>query len=131
MGGNKNAMLIESELTEKIIGAALEVHKYWGPGLYEEIYEKSFCKELELIGLSCRRQVRLPMVYKGYAIGDDLRIDVLVDEKVVVENKAVREILPVHKAQILTYMKLLNCRVGLLVNYNVDMLKHGIYRLVL
>ena len=71
------------------------------------------------------------MIYKGTPIGDNLRVDILIEEKVVVENKAVREILPVHKAQILTYMKLLNCRVGLLINYNVDMLKHGIYRLAL
>ncbi|MBU3995863.1 MAG: GxxExxY protein [Actinobacteria bacterium] len=124
-------MLIERELTEKIIGAAIEVHKYWGPGLYEEIYEKSLCRELDLLKISHVSQLRMPLEYKGLNIGDELRCDVFVDGKVVVEIKAVNNLLPVHDAQLLTYMKLLKVRVGLLINFNVDMLTQGIRRMVL
>ena len=123
--------MIEEELTRKIIGAAIEVHRHWGPGLNEGIYEKSFCRELALLGLSYDRQARVPLVYKGEHVGDDLIYDVRVEGKVMVENKHVRELLPVHEAQLLTYMKLTGCRIGLLINYKVAVLKHGIKRLVL
>ena len=123
--------MIEAELTEKIIGAAIEVHKYWGPGLYEDIYERSMCHELRLRALSFESQVALPLIYKGERVGDDLKLDLLVESKVVVELKAVKELLPVHEAQLLTYMKLVQCRVGLLINFNVAVLKDGIKRLVL
>jgi len=124
-------MLIEEQLTERIIGAAIEVHRYWGPGLYEEIYERSLCQELSSAGLSVENQVLLPLLYKGVPVGDALRLDVWIDRKVVVEVKAVSELLPVHESQLLTYLRLTNSRVGLLINFNVPVLKDGLRRFVL
>lgn len=121
----------EEELTGEIIGAAIEVHKHWGPGLYEEIYEKSFCRELSLRGLQNQRQVFLPLIYKEERVGEDLKLDVIVEGKVIVENKHVKELLPIHEAQLMSYLKLTGCRVGLLINYNVSVLKNGIKRIVL
>lgn len=126
-----NGNLIHQELTEQIIGAAIEVHRYWGPGLYEEIYERSLCAELTLRKIAFASQVRLPLVYKDITVGDDLRLDVWVEQKVVVEAKSVAELLPVHEAQLLTYLRLTKSRVGLLINFNVAVLKHGIKRMVL
>ena len=123
--------MIEERLTEKIIGAAIEVHKYWGPGLYEEVYDRSMCCELALREVAFKSQLDLPLIYKGERVGDNLKLDLLVESKVVVELKAVKELLPVHEAQLLTYMKLVKSRVGLLINFNVAVLKDGIKRLVL
>jgi GxxExxY protein len=123
--------MMEVELTEQIIGAAIEVHKHWGPGLYEEIYERSMCHELRLRNVAFETQVQLPLVYKGERVGDDLRLDLIVQAKVVVELKAIKELEPIHEAQLLTYMKLTRCRVGLLINFNVPILKQGIKRMVL
>jgi GxxExxY protein len=124
-------MLIEETLTEQIIGAAIEVHKYWGPGLYEEIYERSLCHELQLRNVAFEKQVGLPLIYKGERVGDDLRLDLIVQGKVVVELKAINELESIHEAQLLTYMKLTGCKVGLLVNFNVPVLKQGIKRMAL
>jgi GxxExxY protein len=121
----------ESDLTQQIIGCAIEVHKHWGPGLYEEIYERSLCHELRLRKVAFESQVKLPLLYKGEPVGDDLRLDLIVQNKVVVELKAVKTLEPIHKAQLLTYMKLTGCSVGLLINFNVTMLKQGIKRMVL
>lgn len=126
-----NDDLIHRELTEQIIGGAIEVHRYWGPGLYEEIYDRSLCAELKLRDIAFENQLAIPLVYKGTPVGDDLRLDLWVDRKVVVETKAVAELLPVHEAQLLTYMRLTRSRVGLLINFNVAVLKNGIRRLVL
>ena len=123
--------MIEDELTEQIIGAAIEVHKHWGPGLYEEIYERSLHHELRLREVAFESQVKLPLIYKGERVGDDLRLDLIVQGKVVVELKAVKALEPIHEAQLLTYMKLTGCRVGLLINFNVPVLKQGIKRMVL
>ena len=123
--------MIEKELTEQIIGAAIEVHKHWGPGLYEEIYDKSLRRELDLRGLACESQVELPLVYKDEKVGDSLRLDLLVEKKVVVEIKTVAELSPVHEAQLLTYMKLTSAKVGLLINFNVPVLTKGVRRFVL
>ena len=121
----------ESDLTEQIIGGAIEVHKHWGPGLYEEIYEKSLYHELRLRRAQFDSQVRLPLIYKGEQVGDDLRLDLIVEGKVVVELKSVKALEPIHEAQLLTYMKLTKCKVGLLINFNVPVLKQGIKRMVL
>lgn len=126
-----NGKLIEEELTEKIIGAAIEVHKYWGPGLVESIYEKSLAIELEKRGVPFKRQVELELSYKGVSLGEDFRLDLIVGGKVVVELKVVKELAPIHEAQLLTYMKLTHCKVGRLLNFNVPVLKQGIKRLVL
>ena len=123
--------MMEHDLTEKIIGAAIEVHRHWGPGLYEEIYERSLCRELTLRGIPFERQKCIPLIYKGERVGDDLRLDLIVGENVVVELKVVAELAPIHEAQLLTYMKLTDCRVGLLINFNVPVLKDGIRRMVL
>ncbi len=123
--------MIEEELTEEIIGGLIEVHKFWGPGLYEEIYERSMYRELKVRGLAFKSQLFLPLVYKGESVGDDLRLDLWVEDRVVVEMKVVKELLPVHQAQLLTYMRLTNSRVGLLVNFNVAVLKDGLKRMVL
>ena len=123
--------MIEEQLTEQIIGAAIEVHKHWGPGLYEEIYESSLCHELRLRNIPYENQVILPLIYKGESIGDDLRIDLIVQAKVIVEAKAVKQLEPIHEAQLLTYMRLTKCRVGLLINFNVPVLTQGLKRMVL
>lgn len=123
--------LIEEELTEKIIGAAIEVHKDWGPGLLESVYEKSLAIELEKRGMPFKRQVDLHLEYKGTPLDEDFRLDLIVGDKVVVELKVVRAIAPIHEAQLLAYMKLTDCKVGLLINFNVPVLKQGIKRLVL
>ena len=123
--------MLEQELTEQIIGAAIEVHRHWGPGLNEKIYERSLCRELTLRDMAWASQVPMPLVYKGEHIADDLKLDVLIEGKVVVEAKHVKELLAVHDAQLLTYMKLTRCRVGLLINFNVPVLKDGIRRKVL
>ncbi|WP_372797855.1 GxxExxY protein, partial [Pontiella sp.] len=106
--------LIEEELTEKIIGAAIEVHRYWGPGLLESIYEKSQAIELERQGIPFKRQVELHLEYKGAPLDEDFRLDLIIGDKVVLELKVVNELAPIHEAQLLTYMRLTNCRVGLL-----------------
>ena len=121
----------ERELTAAIIGAAIEVHRHCGPGLYEEIYERSLRRELTLRGIRFESQKRIPLIYKGEKVGDDLRVDMIVGEKAVVELKVVEKLAPIHEAQLLTYMKLTECRVGLLINFNVAVLKDGIKRIVL
>jgi GxxExxY protein len=123
--------MIEEELTEKIIGALIEVHKVVGPGLLESAYEQCFCHELQLRGLSFRRQVDLPVRYKGILLDCGYRIDIIVEDLIVVELKCVEKIMPVHKAQLLTYLKLSGKKVGLLVNLNVAILKDGLVRMVL
>jgi GxxExxY protein len=122
---------IHEPLTEKIIGAAIEVHKALGPGLMENIYEECLCYELKLRGLSFQRQVEVPLFYKGKNLGCGYRLDLLVEETVILELKCVERILPVHQAQLLTYLKLMKKPVGLLINFNVPVLTQGIIRRVL
>lgn len=124
-------MIIHEELTAGIIGAAIDVHKYWGPGLYEDIYERSLCEELRGRNISFESQVSIPLIYRDVRVGDDLRLDLLVQKVVVVEIKAVSELLPVHESQLLTYMRLTRCRVGLILNFNVVAMKQGIRRFVI
>ena len=123
--------LMEEELTKRIIGAAIEVHRHWGPGLVESIYEKSLAVELERRAIPFKRQLKLELSYKGVVLDEEFRLDLIVGDTVVVELKVVRELAPVFEAQLLTYMRLTECRVGLLMNFNVPVLKQGIKRLVL
>lgn len=120
-----------NEVTEKIIGAAIEVHKLLGPGLLESTYEDCLCRELALHEIAFKRQLSLPVDYKGVKLESGLRIDLLVADLVVVEVKAVEKVLPVHEAQLLTYLKLGGWQVGLLINFNVAQLTQGIRRKVL
>ena len=124
-------MLVDEALTEQIIGAAIEVHRQIGPGLLESSYQVCFCRELELRRIPFRRQVELPVVYKGVRLDAGYRIDVVVADRVIVELKSVEKILPVHEAQLLTYLRLSGLRVGFLINFNVPVLKDGIVRRVL
>ena len=109
----------------------MEVHNYWGPGLIESIYEKSLQHELSLRGVEVKRQVKLQLKYKDFELDDDYALDLIVDGKVIVELKVVKELAPIHEAQLTTYMKLTDCKVGLLINFNVVRLKDGIRRLSL
>jgi GxxExxY protein len=120
-----------AELTKQVIGAAIEVHKHWGPGLLENIYERSLCHELRLREVEFESQVELPLVYKGEEVGESLRLDIIVNDSVVVELKSVKSLEPIHEAQLLTYMKLTGCKIGLLINFNVPILVDGVKRMVL
>ena len=117
--------------TSPIIVAAIEVHRHLGPGLLESAYEECLCHELHLRGLVFERQVSLPVSYKGLQLDCGYRIDLVVGQEVVIELKAVDKILPVHEAQLLTYLKISGKRVGLLINFNVPLLTQGIIRRVL
>jgi GxxExxY protein len=118
-----------NKLTGEIIGAAIEVHKILGPGLLESVYEDCLCRELDLREIPYERQKNLPIEYKGVTLDTKLRLDVLVDESVVVELKSREKLEPIHEAQLLTHLKLTGMKIGLLINFNVTVLKEGIKRL--
>ena len=118
-------------MTERIIGLAIEVHRALGPGLLESAYEDCLCYELAQNGIGYRRQAALPVSYKGVPLESGFKIDILVEDSVVLELKAVEKILPVHQAQLLTYLKLGGFKTGLILNFHVAVLKDGIRRLVL
>jgi GxxExxY protein len=124
-------MIELNQLTEQIIGAAIEVHKAVGPGLLESAYEECLCRELALRSISFERQRALPVEYKGTKLDCGYRLDLLVAGSVVVEIKSVSALEPVHEAQLLTYLKLGGWRLGLLINFNVAVLKDGIRRRIL
>ncbi|MBT3517997.1 MAG: GxxExxY protein [Candidatus Marinimicrobia bacterium] len=124
-------MLLEQELTRKIIKCAIEVHKALGPGLLELSYEKCLMKEFELSDVLFKSQIELPLEYKRVRIDAGYLIDLIVEQKVIIELKAVGSLIPVQEAQLLTYMKLTGIRVGMLMNFNVPVLKDGIKRMVL
>jgi len=121
----------EEKIAEKIVDAAYTVHKKLGPGLLEKIYEVCFCHELSKRGLSYQRQVDLPVVYDGIVFDEGLRLDVLVEKLVICELKAVDEVNPVWRAQILSHLRLLKKRLGFLINFNVPLIKDGISRIIL
>jgi len=120
----------ENDVSGKIIGAAIEVHKHLGPGLLESAYEECLCCELDLRGIEFKRQVPLPLNYKGLNLDCGYRLDLLVEDKIIVELKTVETIAPIHEAQMLTYLKVRDKRVGLIINFNVRLLVDGIKRLV-
>ena len=119
-----------NKITGEIIGAAIEVHKVLGPGLLESAYEECLCHELGLRGVVFERQVPLPLEYKGIRLDCGYRIDLVVEKHIIVELKTVNKIDPIHEAQLLTYLHLRNERLGLVINFNVSMLKNGIKRIV-
>lgn len=118
-------------LTEKIIGAAIQVHRELGPGLLESTYESCLCHELTLSNLRVERQKAIPIFYKGVKIDGGYRLDLVVEDRVIVEVKAVSALLPVHEAQLLSYLKQVGGGRGLLINFNEKLLKNGLRRLVI
>ena len=118
------------ELSNKVIGCAIEVHRELGPGLLESTYEQCLAYELSQVKIPFKLQVELPVEYKEIRLDCGYRIDLLVDERVIVELTGVDQLLAIHSAQILTYMKLAGVRVGLLINFNVDVLRRGVRRFV-
>jgi GxxExxY protein len=119
-----------NELTEAIIGAAMEVHRALGPGLLESIYEMCLCRELSIRGIPFERQVLIPVEYKGVKLDCGYRADIVVDSTILLEIKAIDALLPIHDAQLLSYLKLGGWKIGLLINFNVELLKNGLRRRV-
>ena len=119
------------ELSNKVIGCALEVHRNLGPGLLESTYEQCLAHELKIANILFKLQCPLPVEYKGIKLDCGYRIDVLIDNSIIIELKSVDKVLPIHQAQLLTYMKLAGISIGLLINFNVKYLKDGIKRMVL
>jgi GxxExxY protein len=117
--------------SHKAIGAAIEVHRHKGPGLLESIYERCFLRECELQAIPAVTQTRVPVEYKGLTFEEPLRLDVYIDNCLVLELKAVEQVLPIHKAQLMSYMKLLNAPIGLLINFHELKLTDGVHRLIL
>jgi GxxExxY protein len=122
--------LIYQDLTEQIIGAAMEVHKALGPGLLESVYEECLCHELHLRKIHFQRQVTVPVIYKGVALDCGYRLDLIIEDTVVLELKCIERVLAIHEAQLLTYLKLLDKPVGFIINFNVPVLRQGIVRKV-
>ncbi|NOX85687.1 MAG: GxxExxY protein [Chlorobi bacterium] len=120
----------ENEISRVIVGCALKVHKALGPGLLESAYEECLFYELDKEGLIVQKQKPLPLVYEDVKLDVGYRVDLLVENKVIIEIKAVEELNDVHLAQVLTYLKLSGCKLGLLINFNVALIKHGIRRVV-
>lgn len=121
---------ITEEYTYRLLGCAYTVHKELGPGLLETIYEKALELELKANGFEVAHQVSVPVRYKGMSICDNLKLDLLIDNQVILELKSVEELAPVAFKQLMTYLRLTGCRLGYLINFNVDYLKHGIHRVV-
>jgi GxxExxY protein len=121
----------EERIAKSIVNAAFIIHKKLGPGLLESVYETCFCHELDKIGVSTKRQVPVPVVYDGIEFDSALRLDILVKDLVICELKAVEGLHPVYRAQLLSYLKLTNRRLGFLINFNVPTIKEGIRRIIL
>lgn len=120
----------ENEISYNIIGVALELHKSLGPGLLESTYENALAYDLRAEGLDVKQQHSMPFLYKEIKMEVGYRIDLLVEDKVIIEVKSVENLAPVHYSQVLTYLKLSNCKLGLLINFNSKLLKEGIHRIV-
>ena len=123
--------MIFDELSKRVIGCAIEVHRTLGPGLLESTYEQCLAHELKCAGISFKLQYPLPVNYNGVKLDCGYRVDLFVDNKIIVELKSVDKVLPIHQAQLLTYMKLAGIKIGLLMNFNVRFMKNGIKRMVL
>jgi GxxExxY protein len=122
--------LSENDLATQIIGCAMIVHRHFGPGLVESVYETCLCHELAKAWLAVVRQKRQPIVYDGITFDDPFKMDVFVNDTIIIENKVVETVLPLHKAQLRSYLKLADRRLGLLINFNVERLKDGVHRVV-
>ena len=120
----------ENEISEQIIGAAIEVHRYFGPALVEQVYEEALCHEFSLRGIRFERQKNVPIYYKGVKLGMPLRLDLIVEEKVIVDLKAKEEISALDKPKLLSYLRLSGLRLGLIINFHSLVLKDGFFRVV-
>ena len=120
----------ENEISEKIIGSAIEVHRILGPGLLESVYEDALCHELHMRGLQFKRQQSVPIPYKGIRLGTDLRLDLLVEDKVIVDLKAKEDLSTIDKPKLLTYLRLSSKHLGLIINFHVEVLRDGLFRVV-
>ncbi len=127
----KDTKASADRLSYDILGAAIEVHRHLGPGLLESAYESCFCRELSLRRIEYQRQVSLPLEYRGVPVDCEYRPDLIVGRLVLVEVKSVSKVLPIHRAQAITYLKLLKLSLGLVINFNVERLSLGIYRIVM
>jgi GxxExxY protein len=121
----------DSVLTRRVIGCAIEVHRTLGPGLLESVYEACLCYGLSQAAIAHVRQQKLPVIYKGHAVDCDLKLDVIVEQSLLLEIKSVQQILPVHEAQLLTYLRVSGLPLGLLLNFNEETMKQGVRRRVL
>ncbi|MCH8533718.1 MAG: GxxExxY protein [Flavobacteriaceae bacterium] len=122
--------MTENQISSKVIGAAIEVHKQLGPGLLESAYEYCLAHELESLGFTVERQVALPIIYKGIKLDAGYRIDLLINQKLIIEIKSIEALAPIHTAQLLTYLKLKDLKLGLLINFNSVVVKGGIKRII-
>jgi len=129
--GEGDGHLYAAEIARQVIGFGIEVHRTVGPGLLEHVYEDCLAFELERAGLDVRKQVELSLVYEGVRLPRAYKVDILVNNEIVVEIESIEQILSLHQSQLLTYLRLSGCRVGLLMNFNNTMLKHGIRRVIL
>ncbi len=127
----REGFLERDPLSDRIIGLAIEVHRHLGPGLLESVYEECLCHELTLAGVEHRRQVILPLAYKGVNLGSGFRLDIVVEDRLIVEVKATEKLLPIHEAQLLSYLRLSRRPVGLLLNFNEPVLRQGLRRMML
>jgi GxxExxY protein len=124
-------MLVRGELTEQVIGLAIKLHRRLGPGLLESVYEECLCFELQQTGLDFERQIAVPVVYEGVLLEAGFRADIVVAHELIIEIKSVDRLLPIHEAQVLTYLRMSGYRIGLLLNFNVLRLKDGIRRFIM
>lgn len=122
--------MTENEISERIIGAAIEVHRFFGPGLVEQIYEEALCHEFSLRGIAFERQKQVPIAYKNVRLGVPLKLDLLVEQRVIVDLKAKEEVTPLDRAKLLSYLRLCDLRLGLIINFHELVLKNGISRVV-
>ena len=127
---SKSQKIQENFLSEKIIGCCIAVHKFVGPGLPESVYEEALVYELCAENLECSRQKNMPVNYKGFSLNFGFRADIIVEDKVLIEPKSVDKLQPIHHKQVLTYLKVSNLKLGLLINFNAVLIKDGIKRLV-
>ena len=121
--------MTENELAKIVVDICLKIHKTLGPGLLESVYEEALIYELKKLGIQVERQAGIPVMYEDVRMDIGFRADVLVENKLIVELKSIESILPIHKKKLLTYLKLANMKLGLLVNFNVDLIKDGIFRI--
>lgn len=122
--------MLYEDLRHEILGAAMEVYRELGPGLLESVYESCMCYELSVRRIPFQRQLEVPVFYKGIRMESELKLDIIADQRIILEIKCVQEIHPVFEAQLLTYLKLMNIRVGILLNFNVPVMKDGVVRRV-